>query len=111
MRAAEYFVFLACDHLLHILCVAAGVICFVCMYSCLLFFSLDLYCNMIKYSIYIMFHITKSTNSHFLAFQSFKTNDIIADHGHTSDCCVRATLVTNSCFWWESQLDTSAVNA
>ena len=36
-----------------------------------------------------MFHTTKSTNSLFFAFQSFKNNDAIADQGQNFDCCVR----------------------
>ena len=44
-----------------------------------------------------MFRTTKSTNSHFFVFQSFKNNGAIAGYPGT-----------HCCFWRENQLDVSA---
>ena len=59
-----------------------------------------------------MFHITKSTNSHYIVFQIFKNNGAITVQSQNSDCCLYdATLVTHCCFWREPHLVVSAVNA
>ena len=62
-----------------------------------------------------MFWTTKSTGSHYFAFQSFRNNVAITDNSYNCNCCwddeSRANLAMHGCFWRERHQDASVINA